>query len=81
MYLNGVRIGMNIDITHPIHRQTRQDQIVGQAACYVVAAGATARGSAECRIAVATRPATGASTLASAYAFRLDNRELYLENR
>ena len=81
MYRNGVRIGL--EITLPIHRQTRQDQIVGHTACTVVAAGTSSQGTAECRIATTAHPTAGTTTLASASAFQLVNRELLqrIENR
>ena len=72
--MNGVRIGM--EITLPIHRQTRQVLEVGLTSCAVVAAGSAAQGSAVCRFATSTHPTTGAASLASASAFQLVNREL-----
>ena len=78
MYMNGVRIGM--DITLPIHRQTRQVLKVGTTACSVVAVGAATQGTAECRIATTAHPTAGSASLASASAFQLVNRELDLEN-
>ena len=76
---NGVRIGM--EVTLPIHRQTRQVLEVGLTAWSVVAAGTATRGAGECRIATTARPTAGAATLAFACAFQLVNRELDLDNR